>query len=173
MYACYDHEEDGILLLSIEISSSFAPDGYFKVYQDKGNVVAYWRTELDRETFFNIFTGLEIDRSVASSLDEIFKTTAFRQRFNMICPLASQVLTIEQENILFDLINAELDEKIHLPGGRDGHSYRIVINKGKPTKIQCWCEVTPEWRALADAVNMLVIDVAGLDAYHYAIQIRE
>ncbi len=76
------------------------------------------------------------------------------------------------KKILFNLLNAKSDEEVRLSGGRDGHSYHIQLYGENPSRIDCWCIITFEWSFLANAINMLVIDVAGLDAQHYAIQTR-
>ena len=172
MYQWYEYEKDGTLLLFMEISSSFAPDCYFKVYKENSKIIVYSRTELSRNDYYNIFSRLDIDKANPVPLGEITKTLEYRQELEKICPIHSQELTSEQEKILLNLLNAKLDEKIELSGGRDGHSYRIQLYGENPSRIDCWCIVTSEWSFLANAINMLVIDVAGLDAQHYAIQTR-
>ena len=170
MYQRYMFEKEGKLLLFMEIASSFAPNCYFKVYKDYEKTVAYWRTELKRDDYFDLLSNLHTIK--VSSLQEISKTSEYHRELDKVCPVNSQVLTKEQESIISKLLNAKLDEKIELSGGRDGHSYRIMLHGDKMSSIRCWCIISPEWKLLADIINTLVIDVAGLDPLHYAIKMR-
>lgn len=152
MYQMYSFEKEGKLLLFMEISSSFAPNCYFKVYKDHEKTVAYWRTELKRDDYFDMISNLHTIK--VSSLQELSKTREYHNELDMVSPINSQVLTKEQKSIIFKLLNSELDEKIELSGGRDGHSYHIMLYGDKMSSIRCWCVISSEWKLLADAINM-------------------
>lgn len=113
MYQMYRFEKEGKLLFFMEISSSFASNCYFKVYKDYEKTVAYWRTELKRNDYFDMISNLP----VKSSFQEILKTNEYHNELDRVSPINSQVLTKEQESIIFKLLNAELNEKIELLGG--------------------------------------------------------
>lgn len=170
MYQMYKFEKEGRLLFFMEISSSTAPDCYFKVYKDNEKTVVYWRTELKRNDYFNMIANLHTVK--VSSWQEMSETREYYKELDRLSPINSKILTKEQESIIFKLLNAELDENIRLSGGRDGHSYRITLYGNKISSIRCWCIISMEWKLLANAINMLAVDVAGLEPRRYAVRMR-
>ncbi|MCM1505702.1 MAG: hypothetical protein NC177_01000 [Ruminococcus flavefaciens] len=168
MWNWYKFETDGQKIIKIELRCSFSPDMHFVVCEDDNKYTAYWRTELSNAEYFDKFLA-ELHNKINHfmPLEELSETTEYKEILNKYSPVYSAVLNESQKNTIDKFLKNGIDENVHEPHGRDGHSYFIEVYSPEFKKYHCWCILPEEWSILADVLNMLAIDIAGLDCQRY------
>lgn len=172
MFGDYDFKTDDELLLYLEITSSFFPCVFFKIYRNKNNdFIVYWRKKLDDNEFF---TRLDNELSDiikhTENINELYQTTEYKAFLNKHSPINKAVLNDYQKTLVTDLINNGLNKEVDMPHGCDGHSYMLKLYYPEPERFYCWCILPKEWKYLEDVINFLVKEVAGLDYSKYGIK---
>lgn len=170
MFEGYRFEENGKKLIQIEASHSFGGSMYFQICESENNYIAYWRTKPERHKRDEFMCKSVCLFPELIPLSELVKTTEYKELLKEYSPVYSAVLNENQKNIVRNLLDKGLDENVHKPCGRDGHSYCIEVYCPEYRKYHCWCRLPEEWNILADLINMLV-DISQADCQKYGAEI--
>ncbi|MDE5770442.1 MAG: hypothetical protein K2I06_02265 [Ruminococcus sp.] len=170
MWEGYKFEENGKKLIQIEISCSFGESMYFQICENENNYIAYWRTEPEKYKRGEFMCKAVCLFPEPMPLSELVKTKEYKELLPKYSPVYSAVLNKKQKNIIDIFLKKGINEDVHEPQGRDGHSYVIEVYHPEYRKFHCWCMLPKEWIILADVINMLV-DMSQADFQKYGAEI--
>lgn len=170
MWDGYRFEENGKKLIQTEINRSFGESMYFQICENENNYIAYWRTEPDRHKRDKFMCKAVCLFPEPMPLSELVKTTEYKKLLKEYIPVYSAVLNENQKNKVRTFLENPLDENVHKPCGRDGHSYCVEVYSPEYRKYHCWCMLPAEWSILADVINILV-DISQADRQKYGAKI--
>ncbi|MDE6672204.1 MAG: hypothetical protein K2K16_08390 [Ruminococcus sp.] len=171
MFEGYKFEENGKKLIQIEMCFSFGRSIFFQICENVSDYIVYWRSELSRTEYFDKFLA-EVHNEINHfmTLSELEETKEYKEILNKYSPVYSAVLNEKQKNIIDTFLKNGIDENVHKPHGRDGHSYVIEVYSPELKKYHCWCMLPEEWSILADVINMFV-DISQADFQKYGAKI--
>lgn len=170
MWEGYKFEENGKKLIQIEISCSFGESMYFQICENENNYIAYWRTEPEKYKRDEFMCKAVCLFPELMPLSELAKTKEYKELLQEYSPVYYAVLNEKQKNIIDTFLKKGINEDVHKPCGRDGHSYVIEVYCPEYRKFHCWCMLPEEWTILADVINMLV-DMSQADYQKYGAKI--
>ncbi len=168
MFEGYKFEENGKKLIQVETNFSFLSSGgsmYFQICENGNNYIAYWRTEPEKYKRGEFMCKAVCLFPEFMPLSELVKTTEYKELLQKYSPVYSAVLNEKQKNIIDTFLKKGINEDVHKPCGRDGHSYCIEVYCPEYRKYH-WYMLPEEWTILADVINMLVdISQANFQKY--------
>lgn len=167
MWDGYRFEENGKKLIHIEINCSFSGSAYFQIDENENNYIVNWRTEPERPKRGEFICKAVCLFPEPMPVSKLAETAEYKKLVQEYSPVYSVVLNENQKNIIDTFLKNGVDETVHKIDGRDGHSYFIEVYSPELKKYHCWCILPEEWSILADILNMLAIDIAGLDCQRY------
>lgn len=171
MWGNYDFEVNEELLLSLEITSSFAPTAFFKITKNKNNdFIVYWRKELKNNNYLDKMVSElnDIFKSV-SNLKEIYQTSEYKSFLNKYSPINKAILNDYQKLLIINLTENGLNKDVHIPCGRDGHSYHLTLYYPEPEMFHFWYILPKEWTDLKFVIDFLVREISNLDYSKYGV----
>lgn len=132
MFEGYKFEENGKKLIQVETNFSFFSSGgsmYFQICEDENNYIAYWRTAPEKYKNGEFMCKAVCLFPERMPLSELVKTKEYKELLKEYSPVYSAVLNEKQKNTVRNFLETSLDENVHQPCGRDGHSYCIEVYK--------------------------------------------
>lgn len=171
MFEGYKFEENGKKLIQIETHFSFGGSMYFQISENENNYIARWRTEIDRHKRDEFMCKSVCLFPEFMPLSELAKIKEYKELLQEYSPVYSAVLNESQKNIIDTFLKNGINKDVHIPHGRDGHSYFIEVYYPEYQKYRCWCVLPEEWSVLAEVINMLV-DISQADFQKYGAKIN-
>lgn len=155
--------------LDITQSCKRFPEVYFQVHlMQDDSVQIFWRTELSRDTNYQIASNAMKLRNEVSHLQELWQTPEYYSEMEKVNPLQSAVMDEAEKQVLLKLFHEGLQNNGR--GGRDGHSFHLTFYYDLPKSSHFWCYVDPELTLAAQATN-LIVQKANLNPEFYGVRI--
>jgi hypothetical protein len=172
MWSIYKFKKtNGELIFHLEITSSFVPSVFFEIFREDEKYIVYWRKALNKSEYFDLLS-LELKNKISCccTLKELVNTTEYMHFLDKFCPLYEYVLNDYQKEIVNNLLEYGLNKDVHIPCGRDGHSYYFELYRHDLEKFHCWYILPEKWKNFKLIIDLLVNDISGLDYEMYGIK---